>query len=478
MKKRNIILLTITLLLIGTLSFNIYQKQSIQTNKKDVSDNSEIGKFGSIYVYTRIDKRDENANPLSGARFQVSPYNNVESFASRTRNSYYYVDEEEEGRDIFNTAKAVLSKEQKTATDAIHTLADFRNVEYGNEVYCYHDEYSDSEREEEYYLPSGFYCSLKLPTIFYIEETKAPAGYSKEKVIIPGTINMIYHVKNYPESLATAESTAPQFRIAEYLDEGNFDVELVQVHVYTEPSPLSIDYGTINEELLVGLDWDANDDYWYEYANIGRICESIQVSPAPATLPNHQTIKEHKLPESAALCDAAYIVNKRGTVTLEASNFVNNVESITTKVNQTLEYKVIIKNTSNVDSIDNVVTANLPEGFIYVDGSASDNGIQSESTIKWSVPRLKAGEEVTFTYKAFAPKTVSPGVDYVGTASVESINVDKKVESNRTMVRLALNNPNTFGTLEIVIVVLIMAMWVVFLVGKQYIQQQQQQTQE
>ncbi len=478
MKKRNIVLLTITLLLIGALSFNFYQKQSIQTNKKDVSDNSEIGKYGTISAYVTIDKRDENANPLTGARFQLSTYNNAESFSSRTHNSYYYVDEYESGRDVFNTAKAVLSKEQRTAVDAIHTLADFRNVEYGNNVHCYYDGYSDSEVEEEYYIPSGFYCSLDLPTIFYIEETKAPAGYSKEKVIVPGNIQLIYHVKDYPASLATQESTAPQFRVAEYLGEGNFDVELIQVHVRSYPRPETIDYGTINEELLVGLDWDANEDYWNEYADIGRVCEYSDTAPVPA-LPNHQTIEEHKLPESATLCNAAYIVNKRGTVTLEASNYVNNVESITTKVNQTLEYKVIIKNTSNVDSIDNVVTANLPEGFIYVDGSASDNGIQSESTIKWSIPRLKAGEEVTFTYKAFAPKTVSPGVDYVGTASVESINVNQKVESNRTMVRLALNNPNTFGTLEIVIVVLIMAMWVVFLVGKQYIQQQQQQqTQE
>lgn len=474
MKKRNIILLTITVLLISVLSFNIYHKQSITANKKVVADDNQTYKYGSIGANIGIDKRDENASPLAGAKFEVSTYNKIESFTSRAYNDAYYVDSNVDGREVFDHAKGVLSNEQRRAVDAIHTMQDFRNIEYGNEVYCY----SDSETgEEDYYLPAGYYCSLSLPTIYYVEETKAPAGYAKEKVIVPGEIRLLYRVPDYPYSIP--EEDSPQFRIADYIGNDNYNVELVHIYVYASPSAYTIDYGTINEEVLVGLNWDENYDYWDEFADIGRECASVLAYRTPS-LRNHEIIKEQQgtTYPGADRCNFAYIVDKQGKATVEASNYVNNVESITTRINQTLEYKVVVKNTSNVDSIDNTIVASLPEGFIFVDGSASDNGVNSGVNITWTVPRLKAGEEVTFTYKAFAPRTVSPGQDYIGTASVESTSLDRKVESNKTMVRLAFNNPNTYGPFVIIVIVLMMSMWVVFLVGREYTQQRQQQTQE
>ena len=153
------------------------------------------------------------------------------------------------------------------------------------------------------------------------------------------------------------------------------------------------------------------------------------------------------------------IVNKKGTVNLNISSTVNEKESISTTSNSNLQYKINIKNNGNVVSYDNVITTTLPNGFKYVDGSATNGGYFNESTntITWTLARIDDNSNVVLKYEAYAPNGLSGLKEYVSDASISSLNAPNKVDSNKTTVRLMMN-PKTSAPLYGIGITLII-MW-------------------
>ena len=485
----------------------LYQNNKVNTEKETFNQfNSSFVKNGYVSAMLDIDKRNEEGETLTSARFSLSTYNGVESFTSRTASYGAYIDEYNYGEaEYFEELKNVLSAEQKNVVDQIKTTDDFKKIAYGNYVECY--EYgnfasteaqgNNEESGAEYRITSDYYCDIPLPTIFYLEETKAPAGYAKDKLLVPGTIMLKYQIMNYVinESYDTLSQTNPQFRYSDYFNT-NYNVELVGISVTNVMPSFTMDYGKVETNKLVGTDIDTADTIWKNNANIARVCNNTKLADN-IFISNYSELREVFLkiastrgqsertntnssllysPEGVAImCNTAMVVNKKGTVDLEISSSVNNVESLTTNINQNLQYRVTVKNKGNIDAIDNVVKAKVPDDFVYVEGSATDGGVYADGTITWVVGRIYSEKEVTLSYLAYAPKGVNTGQDYIGEASVDSFSVNQRVDSNKTMVRLSLTNPSTYAPLSILFIIAIVAAWTVYLLTKYY---QKQRTQE
>jgi len=137
------------------------------------------------------------------------------------------------------------------------------------------------------------------------------------------------------------------------------------------------------------------------------------------------------------------VINERGKVDLRISSTVNEKESINTTSNSKLLYKVNVKN-NGLTSYDNKIVSTLPEGFVYVDGTASNGGVydSTNNTITWTLYRIDEESNVTLTYEAYATNGLSGLKSYESTASIEALGIQNKIVSNKTIVRL-MANPKT-----------------------------------
>ena len=131
----------------------------------------------------------------------------------------------------------------------------------------------------------------------------------------------------------------------------------------------------------------------------------------------------------------------KNNANLSINTTVNEKESISTTSNSKLTYRVNISNSGNIAALDNKVVAKLPEGFNYVEGSASNNGKynSNDNTITWTLYRIDEESNISLSYEAYAPDGLSSLKSYVGEASLESFSISNRIESNKTTVRLMLN---------------------------------------
>ena len=437
MKKKTILFLSI--LVLGIISLFSYQTKNIKIDKKEVkTDFSHM--YSGVYLYTTIDKTDENNNPLSKVRFIMKAYNDVfeyDAMEEQSNDYYNYFFDVEDNRVSPIALYNMLSPVQKNKVEQITTLRDIIN-NFDKENYnC------DSRRSVE-----GV-CQIFLPTAFIIEEIKVPTGYVKDKKIIPGVITLRYSVSNleveseaidttiYTENSLSSSATLTEIEVRDYSCSGE-----------------SYDYGEIDIEDLTG----------FEGLPIYR-SENLEPEKAIAS------IKEQKYVQ----CQPIKWKNQKGEVNLSATAFVNDVESFTTKPNQNIDYKIVVENTGSVDAIDNIIKAEVPEGFIYVTGSANFKGQYKDGYIEWNVSRISKGQNIELTYKLFAPKEVTPGIDYTSKAIVENFAMERGVESNKTMVRLALNNPVTISPIALVVAILCISIGVFIITYRSYLLKQLEQ---
>ena len=152
------------------------------------------------------------------------------------------------------------------------------------------------------------------------------------------------------------------------------------------------------------------------------------------------------------------LFNEKGEVNLAINTTVNDKNSITTTTNNTLKYKVNVKNTGTVDAIDNIIISKLPEGFTYVENSASNGGVynSTDNTVTWNVARLRISDNIDLTYEAYAPEGASSLKSYIGEAYAQAFGMNNRIESNKTTVNLMLN-PKTSAPIYGIIITLLIA---------------------
>lgn len=71
-------------------------------------------------------------------------------------------------------------------------------------------------------------------------------------------------------------------------------------------------------------------------------------------------------------------------------------------------YRLTVRNTGGSFAEDVRVSDAVPEGLVYVEGSASDEGVFSSGTVCWSLGSLEAGESRTVTFGAKVPDADGP----------------------------------------------------------------------
>ncbi len=449
MKKRYFIFgLLILVLFLGT---NFYHEDKIIVQKKEVNVEPTyiLNDYDNAY-FTQpnivVDYLDENENPMDVTMKLIAPNDIDEYLLSRSPgtmtyryNNYIYSSYEE--------LKGFFSERQKNEIDSIHTFADVKRVFRDDEVlYCSGWQTYQIGGDIRVNRPE---CFTLMPTVYILEETNVPEGYSKKKYYIPGAIQVNFGFPNQRFSVEVDDSS---------------EVEIVDLSVYSVNNNYYMDYGIIPKEDLMGTDINEALELWNRY---GVDSNNICLDPLPGDLSSYKGENElvEILGEDKNVDDPFHFfrefncpikINKeRGKVKLEVIASVNNEESTTTEVNQAINYKVIVKNTGTQDAFDSIVTAKLPEGLLYVEESASNKGVHKDGVVTWEIARIAKGENLELTFKAIAPKGVNTNISYVGEAIVENDSIEGRfVQANKTYVKLSLTNPYTYNPIRIIIVVI------------------------
>ena len=473
MKKRRIQILLLGVISLSILGLSTYQSNQITTMKKEVyQDNRES--FTRVHMDIAIDNRKEDKTPLEELEFKLSSNNDIyskqsEYYYEQNIPTYMVFDNTILGGDNeFKKAYNVLSDNQKEVLESIKTTDDFSKLTEGKYIDCYEANPSDwtnpSVQRE-----NGYYCSLPLPTVFLLEETKVPTGYVKDKVFLPGTIIATFYIKNYAVTSMTLSPNpnTVQYRLSDYFED-TYPVRLERLEITTTYQPYHLPYGKVEKKSLLGTNIDEVWEIWKKNAEVGSFCnppsydnaiyESFWSIMTPTQMNAVGTGTETY---NDKVCGAVFLVSKEGKVNLEVTTSVNNEETLTAGVETNLQYKGKVKNIGTVVAIDNVITSKLPEGFIYVKGSASNGGEYKDGVIQWRLSRINIGEETELSYQFYAPKGVNLGEEYISEASVTSFAMDQKVNSNKTIVKLSLVNPETIAPIGMIGMIIIL----LFIVG-------------
>ncbi len=464
MKKTKFIFIfgiIIGLLFIGG---NVLKGNVISSDKKEVSLDTGYDKYGEVALRLNFYKYDNNKNFLAGTKFMLSSYNNV--YKLYPSEEYFTNDDViitggrvYSGENVFDNAYSMLSEKQKQIASSITTTNDFNNINNGDYLFC-RPIYNDIPRGGELKREEGIYCDVPLPTVFTLEETKAPSGYAKTKVLVPGIIHLEYFVKGY-QAPKVKSGQDIYYRVEDYFNGEEYDVELLGIFAYNFNA--YIDYGDVDVNVLLGTDIEEAYNLMYENAQGTECLQNVKSNYK--SLNQIQSIQSALPGGSLGLTDYRdfdfcyfSLFNEKGNVNLEVSTSVNDKNSITTTTNNSLKYKVLVKNTGSVDAIDSLVVSKLPEGFNYVEGSASNGGVynSTDNTITWNVARLRVANEVELSYEAFAPEGASSLKSYIGEAYAQAFGMNNRIESNKTTVNLMLN-PKTSAPIYGIIITLLIA---------------------
>lgn len=144
-----------------------------------------------------------------------------------------------------------------------------------------------------------------------------------------------------------------------------------------------------------------------------------------------------------------YFVSQQGNIKLEIKESVNSLTKYNASKNKSLNYRVIVDNTGNASSSNNVITTYVPKEISVVNNTISHNGTYNKqnNTITWKIDHLEGNDHVELHYRAIAPSKTS-GKDLMSHSTIKSDQVTTAVQSNTTIVTLdriieIIENPNT-----------------------------------
>ena len=372
MKKRIEIISALAIIVYILNSFNI---TSIDMDRKNYNTENNQELYGNVDFKTYIVDFGENKKYLSGVRYKMSSYNETYSAYSNENieSQEYVIEFKNEGNEQNQEILNILSKEQKDTLEQIKTTGDFEKINNGNYVQC----------NSSYNGISGYYCNLLLPTIFYIEETRVPSGYTKNKVMVPGIITVVYQVVGLNTNSQLLDSNTNHY-YRNFFNDDNFIVELRGIHL-TNTNGYYMEFGNVDRNELVGLNIEESWKNWKQYAT-----SSTSITGTPYQNGNQQL----------------YLQSVKKNIKLEIESFVNNKTSYTTTKNVNIEYKVSLTNVGNIDAVDSIVTSKLPKGFVYIEGTASNGGEYIDGAIKWRIDKINVGDNLIMTYNAYAPNEI------------------------------------------------------------------------
>ena len=446
MKKKKYLLGIIFMIGILLLGSNFYHENKVVTQKKNVKADYYEEVHGGYYVSNgfTIAKEDEQGNPMDVTMRLVSPkedvYYPLRQEVLRSIDSEYYTDYTETELTA-SEISTFLTNEQKNALAAIHKLGDLETVLGHDHFYCAEGDIVENNGDT-YYYPAV--CYITLPTVYRVEELEVPEGYSKKKVYVPGKIDITYDFPNLGyDSPLTPDA----------------EIRMVGMRLSPMTNGYMMEYGKVEKEDLIGLNPVTVARLWKQYG-IEEICQAEVLEQSPV-----DRIPAQKIGNDEGMdfynrgngCPST-LVNEKGEVKLDVTLSVDDKVTVTSDIDQKLEFKVSVRNIGSLDAYDNTVRAKLPEGFKYVEGSASDGGTYQDGMVTWKVDLLEEGNNINLTYKAYAPKGINVNDSFIGEAVVVNDSIEGSyVEANKTYVKLSLNNPKTYAPVGIIVIVLVLS---------------------
>ena len=93
-------------------------------------------------------------------------------------------------------------------------------------------------------------------------------------------------------------------------------------------------------------------------------------------------------------------------------------ESVKAKPGDTITYYLTLTNDESAEATakDVTIADDIPEGMVYVEGSATGDATVSSGTVRWTIGSLNAGQSVLVSYKASIPEDAEAAT-YSGTAN-------------------------------------------------------------
>ena len=433
---------------------NVMTSKSITNSKKETSMYDFLNNLnGSIIANNNFSNTDENYNPLRNFKYKLTTWNNkFPIYSSESNTAGIYNLGELSDLDA-SEAFSILSDEQKEVITSIRKYGDLEDI-YGEAVG------NDSDSYTCYYYVSGtndIKCELVLPTYFILEQTRVPEGYTKQKYVLLGSIYVIYTFNSdirYPINNVLLIDREQEMTLS-YINAFVHDFGFLEYGDY--PNILKNKYSEdVVQFIRNNVIYD--DSNWCGYDNniLGSHFQGTHITDIQGVFYLFE-----KMPD-VGNCPMLF-KNKKGSPSLSIQSYVNEKESVSTTTNSKIPYRVTVKNSGMTASYDNVIAAKLPDGFTYVEGSASNGGIYNSNTniITWNVATIDVNSTINLTFEAFAPNGLSSLNNYVSEATVDASNISNKVTSNKTIVKL-MANPKTIAPIYGIGITLIIVWGIVF----------------
>lgn len=107
-------------------------------------------------------------------------------------------------------------------------------------------------------------------------------------------------------------------------------------------------------------------------------------------------------------------------------------ESVKARPGDTITYYLTLSNDESAQAAaqDVAIADDIPEGMVYVEGSATGDATVSNGTVRWSIGKVNAGQSVLVSYKASIPEDAEAAT-YSGTANA-SCYIENEEDSPKT----------------------------------------------
>lgn len=107
-------------------------------------------------------------------------------------------------------------------------------------------------------------------------------------------------------------------------------------------------------------------------------------------------------------------------------------ESVKAKPGDTITYYLTLTNDESAQAAaqDVAIADDIPEGMVYVEGSATGDATVSNGTVRWSIGKVNVGQSVLVSYKASIPEDAEAAT-YSGTANA-SCYIENEEDSPKT----------------------------------------------
>ena len=349
--------------------------------------------FGKVDAISKL--------PLSTAQFEVMSYDRSYKFKSSVdvEDGVYLIEDDISVVNNFGLTEYDVSYEEllqlipdayRDIINSINNIDDYNNYSENNSLFSYDNNCN-----------IGMY-SFHLP--IRVEEVKSPLGYQKSSFIIPSVVTVSFRFDESNNNLLSKTIVIKENYRAYFKDDAN----------------------------IGNITYSANTDNFHSYmlengVFLSGYCDGNYTNNYYSCYPYYEF---------------PVLEDEVGQVVLSVENTIQDEHNVSLSGDNRVQYKVLVSNTGNASSGNNVVQTSIPKGLDVIENTISDDGVYTTNnrTITWNIDYLDPYGEEELTYDVI--------VSYksIGTyKTISNISSDQQldiVESEPAVLKV-INNPKT-----------------------------------